>query len=472
MSAEWPLKKLSEVAEFLNYKRVPLKSLDREKRQGNYPYYGASGVVDHIDDFIFDGTFLLISEDGENLRTRKTPIAFKAIGKFWVNNHAHILAEKEEGILDYLEYYFAKLDLSPFITGAVQPKLNKANLDSIAIPIPPREERLKINRIFNSFTNKIELNRQTNQTLEQIAQAIFKSWFIEFEPTRAKIAAKNRWQAIHQTTECGSPTCYAEEFDTEQQDQNIKATSLEEAMTQAAMAAISGKALSQLSQHSPEQQQQLKATADLFPGDLVDSPLGEVPEGWDIKPLDQIAHYQNGLAMQKFRPDNDNEFLPVLKIAQFKKGYVDGGEKASPYIKSECIVNNGDVIFSWSASLLVDMWCGGKVALNQHLFKVTSVKHPKWFYLYWTKYHLELFKKIAADKAVTMGHIKRSHLSEAQCAVPNTDLADFSLIGSLVDKQVEQRLESFSLMAIRDSMLPKLLSGELPIHEAQQQIKQ
>lgn len=124
MSVEWPLKRLSDVAEFLNHKRVPLKSLDRNKRQGKYPYYGASGVVDHIDDFIFDGTFLLISEDGENLRTRNTPIAFKASGKFWVNNHAHILAEKEEGILDYLEYYFSKLELTPYITGAVQPKLN------------------------------------------------------------------------------------------------------------------------------------------------------------------------------------------------------------------------------------------------------------------------------------------------------------------------------------------------------------
>ncbi len=81
MSADWPLRKISEVAEFLNYKRVPLKSLDREKRQGIYPYYGASGVVNYIDDYIFDETYLLISEDGENLRTRKTPIAFKAIGK-------------------------------------------------------------------------------------------------------------------------------------------------------------------------------------------------------------------------------------------------------------------------------------------------------------------------------------------------------------------------------------------------------
>ena len=105
MSVNWPLKRISDICEFQNNKRVPLKSLDREKRQGKYPYYGASGIVDYIDNYIFDGKYLLISEDGENLKTRNTPIAFQAQSKFWVNNHAHILSEIEEGILDYLEYY-------------------------------------------------------------------------------------------------------------------------------------------------------------------------------------------------------------------------------------------------------------------------------------------------------------------------------------------------------------------------------
>ena len=158
MSADWPSLKISNIAYFRNNKRIPLKSLDRAKRQGIYPYYGASGVVDYIDDYIFDGTYLLISEDGENLRSRKTPIAFKAHGKFWVNNHAHILEEKEEGVLDYLEYYLSQLDLTPYITGAVQPKLNKANLDSIEIPVPPIEERRAINGMLNALTNKINLN--------------------------------------------------------------------------------------------------------------------------------------------------------------------------------------------------------------------------------------------------------------------------------------------------------------------------
>jgi len=153
--------------------------------------------------------------------------------------------------------------------------------------------------------------------------------------------------------------------------------------------------------------------------------------------------------------------LPVLKIAQLKKGFADGVEKASPHIKPECIVNNGDVVFSWSGSLVVDVWCGGKVALNQHLFKVTSKSYPKWFYCYWTKCHLEMFQQVAADKAVTMGHIKRSHLAEAKCIVPNSDLTNFGLIADMLEKQIEQRLENTLLEAIRDALLPKLLSGEL-----------
>ncbi|ELX4137815.1 restriction endonuclease subunit S, partial [Vibrio vulnificus] len=123
MLSNWETKRISDVCEYKNNKRVPIKSIDRAKRQGGYPYYGASGIVDYIDDYIFDGTYLLISEDGENLRTRNTPIAFKATGQFWVNNHAHILTEKEDGILDYLEYYFSCTSLTPYLTGAVQPKL-------------------------------------------------------------------------------------------------------------------------------------------------------------------------------------------------------------------------------------------------------------------------------------------------------------------------------------------------------------
>jgi len=113
--------------------------------------------------------------------------------------------------------------------------------------------------------------------------------------------------------------------------------------------------------------------------------------------------------------------------------------------------------------LMVDLWCGGKAALNQHLFKVTSDDHPKWFYYFWTKHHLSVFQKIASDKAVTMGHIKRGHLKEALCVVPDVDLSLFPIIDKLLAEQIEIRLESFTLASLRDTILPKLLSGEIEI---------
>lgn len=308
-----------------------------------------------------------------------------------------------------------------------QPTFNLGDVAQLPVAWPTEKIREGIRKVISDLDQKIQLNRQTNQTLEHIAQALFKSWFVDFEPTRAKIAAKQAGQ------------------DPER----------------AAMAAISGKTVAELDQLDAAQLAQLKKTAALFPDGLVESELGEVPEGWYVKSLDAIAHYQNGLALQKFRPEDENNYLPVLKIAQLKKGFADGVEKASPNIKPSCIVENGDVVFSWSGSLVVDVWCGGKVALNQHLFKVTSDTYPKWFYYYWTKYHLEVFQQIAADKAVTMGHIKRSHLTEAKCAVPCNSVNSFGSIHSLLEQQIKLRLENVSLQDIRDTLLPKLLSGEL-----------
>ena len=187
----------------------------------------------------------------------------------------------------------------------------------------------------------------------------------------------------------------------------------------------------------------------------------EVPKGWEVKALDEIANYQNGLALQKFRPEDDEPFLPVVKIAQLRQGYADSEEKAKASIKPECIIDNGDVIFSWSGSLLVDIWCGGKAALNQHLFKVTSKRYPKWFYYFYTKYHLAEFQRIAYDKAVTMGHIKREHLSAAKCIVPNDELLANKTLENILEKIIFNRLENFNLQDTRDLLLPRLLNGEM-----------
>lgn len=192
----------------------------------------------------------------------------------------------------------------------------------------------------------------------------------------------------------------------------------------------------------------------------------ELPEGWSKGSLIDIADYLNGLAMQKYRPTNGEQGIPVLKIKELRQGMCDdSSELCSPNIKPEYIVSNGDVIFSWSGSLLVDFWCGGTCGLNQHLFKVTSSKYDKWFYYAWTKHHLAKFITLASAMATTMGHIKRGELANSEVLIPSID--DYSYIGGLLqpmyDMIIANREENVSLANLRDELLPQLMSGELDV---------
>ena len=247
-----------------------------------------------------------------------------------------------------------------------------ANLD---IELPPIEEQRKIGGLLKTFDDKIKLNNEINNNLEQQAQAIFSNEFLTLET---------------------------------------------------------------------------------------------LPDSWKQASLIDIADYLNGLAMQKYRPTVDETGIPVLKIKELRQGCCDdNSELCSPNIKSEYIIRDGDVIFSWSGSLLVDFWCGGICGLNQHLFKVTSNKYDKWFYYAWTKHHLDRFIAVAADKATTMGHIKRDELSKAEVLIPNE--ADYKRIGDLLqpiyDLIIANRIENKKLAEARDTLLPKLMSGEIDISE-------
>lgn len=142
-------KTLGEVCENLDSMRKPITSNFR--KAGNIPYYGASGIVDYVEDFILDGDYLLVSEDGANLLARKTPIAFSVSGKIWVNNHAHILKFRTYAERRFIEFYLNNIDISMYISGAAQPKLNKQNLNKIRIPIPPLPEQEKIVAILDKF---------------------------------------------------------------------------------------------------------------------------------------------------------------------------------------------------------------------------------------------------------------------------------------------------------------------------------
>lgn len=200
-------------------------------------------------------------------------------------------------------------------------------------------------------------------------------------------------------------------------------------------------------------------------GEMIDSELGKIPKGWIVKSLDEIANYINGLAMQKY-PSNKEESLPIVKIKELKNGFTDeNSNRCTTEIPEKAKINNGDIIFSWSATLLVKMWAGGKAGLNQHLFKVTSETFPKWFYYLWTKRYIEYFINIANDKATTMGHINRKHLSHAKIVLPTQlQLENFDKIfHNLLEKQLNTEEEIKRLIELRDTLLPKLMSGEIEI---------
>ena len=276
-----------------------------------------------------------------------------------------------------------------FDTGGTRGNINAKTYGDMPIVLPPRKLQDQIVSILKSLDDKIEVNRKINENLEQQAQALFKSWFVDFEPF------KN--------------------------------------------------------------------------GEFVESELGMIPKGWIIKSLSEIADYVNGLAMQKYRPEDGEIGLPVLKIKELGQGGFDtNSEYCSPSkIGEKYIIKDGDIIFSWSGTLMVKIWCGGKCGLNQHLFNVVAKDYPKWFAYQWTKHHLDNFIRIAKDKAVTMGHIKRGELDKAKVLIPEShQMNTISDIMKPIHLQmISNELESRRLAELRDTLLPKLMSGELNVFD-------
>jgi type I restriction enzyme S subunit len=285
----------------------------------------------------------------------------------------------------------------------VQATFNLKDLAELPIVCPPDPARNAMSSMLSALDDKIELNRRMNETLEAMARAIFKDWFVDFGPTRAKMEGHTPYLAAD--------------------------------------------------------------VWSLFPNRLDDE--GK-PQGWSVKPLDQVANFLNGLALQKY-PANGASSLPVIKIAQLRAASVTSADLASAGIPKDYVVENGDVIFSWSGSLLHRVWTAGRGALNQHLFKVTSKQFPKWFFFHWIAEHMPSFQATAASKATTMGHIQRHHLTQAATFIgtPAVMNAADEIIGPLFNRQIANDLEARTLAATRDFLLPKLMSGEVRVKDAE-----
>ena len=367
----WREVKLGDICDITTGKRPPYKE-SAITNEYNIPVYGGNGIAWYTKEILIDYPVILTGRVGT------IGTIYKVEMPCWVSDNALILKPVNANF-NYLYHALKLIDFTVLNRGSTQPLITQTDVKNLEISLPPFDIQKKIAEVLGALDDKIELNNKINNNLEQQAQALFKSWFIGFEPFG-----------------------------------------------------------------------------------------GKMPEDWKKGTLLDIADYLNGLAMQKFRPAENERGLPVLKIKELRQGFCDSSsELCSPNVKDEYIIRDGDVIFSWSGSLLVDFWCGGKCGLNQHLFKVTSEKFEKWFYYSWTKHYLDKFVAIAADKATTMGHIKRDELEKAEVIIPSS--IDYRKIGKMLspmyDLIIQNRVENTRLAQLRDTLLPKLMSGEIDVSE-------
>ena len=302
-------------------------------------------------------------------------------------------------------YYVLKSStkkLEALANGTTFREISGTAMKRVAVPRPPLDQQKAIASILGAFDNKIEQRRQTALEVERLVQTIFRAWFVDFEPVGAKTAGETAFLSM------------------------------------------------------PE------PAFDALPARLVDSRIGPVPDGWEVKALDEVAAFLNGLALQKYPPRGDGSDLPVIKIAQLRRGSTEGADAANDSIDKKYKVQDGDLLFSWSGTLEAVRWFGGPGALNQHLFKVTSADYPQWLIYGWVHQHLPEFRLIAASKATTMGHIKRGHLRQALVAVPTSEFLGRcdEVLSPLYETFATTQLESRKLAEIRDYLLPRLLIGE------------
>lgn len=404
---EWTTDTLGDLTINFDGKRKPVKESDR--RHGPYPYYGASGIVDYVDNYIFDGDYLLIAEDGENLRTRQTPIAFMAKGKFWVNNHAHIVRGNEKADTRFLLYSLLNADISGYLTGAVMPKLTQGNLNLIEIPHPPIPEQCAIAHILGSLDDKIELNRKRNETLEAMARALFQDWFVDFGPVRAKMEGRE-------------PYLPAEIW-------------------------------------------------ELFPERLDED--GK-PEGWELDILAAFTSIKNGFAFKS--NDWRDSGVPVVKIGSVKPSFVDLNQVSFidtelAQEKSSFRLNIGDMLVGLTGYVgetgrippTIDL-----PMLNQRVGKF----EPKGSYssFVFACVRMPQFKVFAESKGhgSAQANVSTSDLLEYPVFYPGIKILEefCKILNPIFSKTLQNEGEKASLAQIRDTLLPKLISGELLIENA------
>ena len=390
--------KFGDIVNILDSKRIPLSATQRENRKGIYPYYGAQGIIDYIDDYIFDGTYLLIAEDGENLKSQKNNIAQIAIGKYWVNNHAHIVESNGSCDIRYICYLLNKIDISGYITGSAQPKLNQANLQSIELSLPSLTVQKRIADYIDLFDSKISLNRRINDNLEQQAQALFKSWFVDFEPFKD--------------------------------------------------------------------------------GKFVESEMGMIPEGWKVGTIGEYCSIRSGYAFKsswwqetgtkviKIKNITDNKTLDMSDCSYVSsdKTYKAIDFQASP----------GDLIIAMTGAT-IGKFCiipfhNDNIYINQRVGKFFLGNNPldRLPFIYCCLSYEPIYNEIISKgQGSAQPNLGGADIENIRIVLsPSTELKEFnSLLRPIFQKKMQIEYELSKLSVLRDTLLPRLMSGELKIND-------
>lgn len=308
----------------------------------------------------------------------------------------------------FLKYWMASEEFISNSTHAAEgSRMPRAQWDWVStfeLPLVDGDTRKAIGTLLAEIDDKIAVNKKLAKVSQEIGETLFKSWFIDFSDS---------------------------EID-----------------------------------HTVESEVGLDKKSGTKPFSTL--PISEetgIPEGWSMAPLTAIAEYRNGLALQKYPCLEGEPGLPVIKIPQLKSGNASGAGFASIDVPSKHVVVDGDILFSWSGALEVELWAGGPGALNQHLFKVVPIDFPKWFVFCATRMHLDEFRSIAASKATTMGHIQRGHLSDALVPVPPKAVLDSAseILTPLFELAITKKIEARNLATLRDKLLGRLISGTLEV---------
>lgn len=370
----------------------------RDRRPGIVPIVSSSGVSDYHDEAPVKGPGVVTGRYGT------IGEVYYVESDYWPLNTTLWVKDFKGNDPRFIYYFLKTVDYQSCNDKSGVPGLNRNDLHALAADVPDVGEQRAIAGVLGALDDKIAANRRLGRTLEALGRAVFRSWFVDFDPVTARAAGR---RPVGMTA----------------------------------------------------------AVADLFPATFADSPLGPIPAGWRVAAVADLARYVNG---RNFTKDATGTGRMVIRIAELNSG--PGGSTVYNDVPAppENTAFPGDLLFAWSGSLDVYRWHGDAALVNQHIFKVIPADYPQWFVHYHLIEAMPFFQGIAADKATTMGHIKREHLSHAELALPPAEVlaAADMVIQPLYVKLHQCERQSRTLAGLRDALLPRLLSGELRVRAA------